>query len=144
MIGKANRIGVKLNGGMRSTPPGAQNSPPQPRGPWGRNRAGGLEGARRGRPGGVVVAWGEGATGRGRSRQAVGFRDKLRADRRIFAAAEVGEMRRIGLVEIGEFECRWPLGDPSQDDFAYCGLEIAKGRPYCAGHCRLVYRVPNA
>jgi GcrA cell cycle regulator len=49
-------------------------------------------------------------------------------------------MRRIGLLDIAEADCRWPIGDPVEDDFAYCGLPISKGHAYCAGHCRLAYR----
>ena len=52
-------------------------------------------------------------------------------------------MRRVGLVAVGEAECRWPIGDPGEEDFAYCGLEVAKGRAYCAGHCRMIYRRPG-
>jgi GcrA cell cycle regulator len=58
--------------------------------------------------------------------------------------AEVGEMRRVRFEEIREFACRWPLGDPKTGEFAYCGLTPAKGQSYCAGHCRMAYRPPNA
>ena len=61
-----------------------------------------------------------------------------------FANAEVGEMRRVGFRDIRRLACRWPIGDPAQGDFAYCGLTPAEGRPYCAGHCRIAYRPPNA
>ena len=53
-------------------------------------------------------------------------------------------MRRVSFADIGEVNCcRWPLGDPTGEDFAYCGLETAKGRSYCAGHCRMAYRPPG-
>jgi GcrA cell cycle regulator len=61
-----------------------------------------------------------------------------------FAEAEVGEMRRVRFEDIREFACRWPLGDPRSGDFAYCGLKPAEGRPYCAGHCRMAYRGAKA
>jgi GcrA cell cycle regulator len=58
---------------------------------------------------------------------------------------EVGEMRRVKFEEIREFACRWPLGEPgSGEELAYCGLESAKGRSYCPGHCRMAYRPPRA
>ena len=54
-------------------------------------------------------------------------------------------MRRVGFADIEEVNCcRWPLGDPTDEDFAYCGLETAKGHSYCAGHCRMAYRPPKA
>jgi GcrA cell cycle regulator len=53
-------------------------------------------------------------------------------------------MRRVRFEEIHESACRWPLGDPRSGEFAYCGLAPAKGQSYCAGHCRMAYRPPNA
>ncbi len=58
--------------------------------------------------------------------------------------AEIGEMRRVCFEDIRDFACRWPLGDPRSGEFAYCGLTPAKGQPYCAGHCRMAYRSPQA
>jgi len=71
-------------------------------------------------------------------------RERVRKATWMFAEAEVGEMRRIGLEAISEGDCKWPLGDPAEEDFAYCGLEAARGQSYCAGHCRMAYRTPNA
>jgi len=122
VIGKANRIGIKLNGGTHSAPIG--EAPSSQRLP-------------------AEISWGR-AGSRARSRVPAVSRERRRTDRWIFATAEVGDMRRIGLAEIGEVECRWPLGDPAQEDFAYCGLPVVRGHAYCAGHCRLAYRLPNA
>ena len=36
------------------------------------------------------------------------------------------------------------LRDPRSGDFAYCRLKPAKGNSYCAGHCRMAYRRPEA
>jgi GcrA cell cycle regulator len=144
VIGKANRIGVKLNG-MRAAPFGDEAGldvpPPLP---WGRKRPPNAEGPRRyeRRPTGETP-WSK-ALSAARSSVPAIAREKRRADRRVYGAAEVGEMRRIGFADIADVECRWPLGDPTQDDFAYCGLQIAKGHAYCPGHCRVVYRPPNA
>ena len=33
--------------------------------------------------------------------------------------------------------CRWPIGDPCDDDFRFC-CESARGT-YCAGHARIAY-----
>lgn len=146
VIGKANRIGIKLNGGM-GHPSQKEALPLAPLAqqiPWGRKRSPPIEGepgAERGT--GAEAGWRQ-RIARAPSRVPAVAREKLRADRRTYAAAEVGEMRRIGLVDIGKVECRWPLGDPTQEDFAYCGLPIARGHAYCAGHCRLAYRSPNS
>lgn len=35
--------------------------------------------------------------------------------------------------------CQWPIGDPSSQDFTFCGAPIEPGRPYCAQHCEAAY-----
>jgi GcrA cell cycle regulator len=142
VIGKANRIGVKLNG-LRSASfeQGSVLESPS-KVPWGstRSRPNG-EKSRPERPPLADIRRRE--VSRARSRAPAIISEKRRADRWIFATAEVGEMRRVGFTEIREVECRWPLGDPTLEDFAYCGLQVARGHAYCAGHCRLAYRFPN-
>ena len=36
--------------------------------------------------------------------------------------------------------CRWPIGDPTQSDFHYCGQRPESGRPYCDAHERRSYQ----
>jgi len=144
VIGKANRIGIKLNGALRSGPIGdaPMMKPPPPEVPWGSHAPAPRKGPRAERPPRAEAPRAR-AVSRARSGGAPAVRERKRADRWPFAAAEVGEMRRIALADIGEVECRWPIGDPTDDDFVYCGLQAAKGHAYCAGHCRLAYRTPN-
>lgn len=49
--------------------------------------------------------------------------------------AEAPEPRRLGLEQLNGATCRWPLGDPGQPDFAFCGLTCS-GR-YCLYHERV-------
>ena len=35
--------------------------------------------------------------------------------------------------------CLWPVGDPKQPDFHFCGQPSETGRPYCADHCAVAY-----
>jgi GcrA cell cycle regulator len=35
--------------------------------------------------------------------------------------------------------CMWPLGDPREQGFKFCGRPAAAGRPYCAEHCAVAY-----
>ncbi len=51
--------------------------------------------------------------------------------------------RRVSIMELREGVCRWPLGDPLQADFAYCGGACATGRTYCEAHSRLAYQPQN-
>jgi len=121
VIGKAHRIGIKLNG-WRTGPA--------------RERAA-VE-----RPQPTEIPKLRPAP-RPRSARPPVPREQKREPSWVFAEAEVGIMRRIGFEAIRASECRWPVGDPRQEDFAYCGLEAAKGQSYCAGHCRVAYRPPK-
>lgn len=46
----------------------------------------------------------------------------------------------ITILELAEGMCRWPVGDPLEDDFHFCGNETREGSSYCAGHHSLAYR----
>jgi GcrA cell cycle regulator len=130
VIGKASRIGIKLNGG------------------------GGASVRGNGAPRAARPQWATGHTARPnadaqRFRAAAARDPQLlpgdgRAAARSFGVAEIGEMRRLRLEDIRESACRWPLGDPRSGDFAYCGLTPVGGQSYCAGHCQMAYRSPHA
>lgn len=51
--------------------------------------------------------------------------------------------RRISIMELREGVCRWPLGDPLQTDFAYCGADCGAGRTYCEAHARIAFQPHN-
>lgn len=40
----------------------------------------------------------------------------------------------------GTKTCSWPVGDPKQPDFQFCGAPSEPGRPYCATHCAQAYQ----
>jgi GcrA cell cycle regulator len=135
VIGKASRIGIKLSGGGRAavrgkTPVCAGRSrwAAIPRLPGAGERSCDAALARDPR----VIP---GSPPRDREERKAAW---------TLGEAEIGEMRRVRFEEIREFACRWPLGDPKTGEFAYCGLTPAKGQSYCAGHCRMAYRPPNA
>ncbi|MGB8819225.1 MAG: GcrA family cell cycle regulator [Rhizobiaceae bacterium] len=50
------------------------------------------------------------------------------------------EPKRIKLVELSERTCKWPLGDPMAQDFAFCGHESGDAGPYCQFHAKLAYQ----
>lgn len=35
--------------------------------------------------------------------------------------------------------CLWPLGDPGEADFHFCGRPAVEGKPYCPDHCARAY-----
>jgi GcrA cell cycle regulator len=48
--------------------------------------------------------------------------------------------RRISIMELKEGVCRWPLGDPLQSEFAYCGADCSSGKTYCEAHARMAFQ----
>jgi len=45
-----------------------------------------------------------------------------------------------GLLDLTAATCRWPVGEPGEADFAFCGAAPFKRYPYCVGHCLIAYR----
>jgi GcrA cell cycle regulator len=37
--------------------------------------------------------------------------------------------------------CLWPIGDPGEQDFHFCGAPAVHGKPYCDEHCARAYIV---
>lgn len=48
--------------------------------------------------------------------------------------------RRLTLVELSERTCKWPVGDPLQDDFHFCGNDSGDASPYCGYHAKLAFQ----
>ena len=47
---------------------------------------------------------------------------------------------RVTIIELKEAMCRWPLGDPSSNEFRYCGSPSTGAGPYCSHHGKLAYQ----
>jgi len=47
---------------------------------------------------------------------------------------------RCTLLELQQWHCRWPLGDPTCQNFGFCGSKPISGLPYCAAHAQRAYR----
>ncbi len=47
---------------------------------------------------------------------------------------------RVTIMELREFMCRWPMGDPTKPDFRFCGGRSNGVLPYCAHHSRIAYQ----
>lgn len=47
---------------------------------------------------------------------------------------------RATILTLTERTCKWPIGDPSTDDFYFCGHPSDPGVPYCPYHCRIAYQ----
>ena len=53
--------------------------------------------------------------------------------------ADKNENSNIKLVDLDSHTCRWPLGDPRDDDFSFCGKKVRSGQTYCDEHAMMAY-----
>lgn len=63
------------------------------------------------------------------------------SDEKVSGSAEnkVTEETNIPLVKLDNHTCRWPLGDPRDDDFCFCGKHVKTGQTYCEEHAAVAY-----
>ncbi|MGA8903049.1 GcrA family cell cycle regulator [Bradyrhizobium sp.] len=83
----------------------------------------------------------------GKSRPKSVPRLQYRLLRKLFSEAEPVETEQTihseqhcSLLELSEERCRWPISNPGEKDFCFCGNRPLEGLPYCAGHSRLAYQ----
>ena len=48
----------------------------------------------------------------------------------------------LKLTELDNHTCRWPIGDPREDNFCFCGKKVRVGQTYCEEHSALAYVKP--
>jgi GcrA cell cycle regulator len=59
--------------------------------------------------------------------------------------AEIEKMaKKLHLLELTERTCKWPIGDPAEDDFYFCGLPAVPGKPYCEHHVAIAFQPLSA
>jgi GcrA cell cycle regulator len=49
-----------------------------------------------------------------------------------------------GLMDLSDTTCRWPVGEPDEANFVFCGAAPFGRYPYCIGHCLIAYRPDSA
>lgn len=47
--------------------------------------------------------------------------------------------RLCGLMDLSDARCRYPIGDPLEPGFGFCGDPTQHGSKYCSGHHKRVY-----
>ena len=63
------------------------------------------------------------------------------ANRKMPQSPSADEARQgVPLMSLKASQCRWPLGDPQDADFGFCGERKLSGLPYCAGHAKIAYQ----
>ena len=48
----------------------------------------------------------------------------------------------VRLDSLSSDMCSWPVGNPSDEGFHFCGGPKVPGKPYCAKHCAVAYIKP--
>jgi GcrA cell cycle regulator len=54
--------------------------------------------------------------------------------------ADIPRLQRRSFLQLKARACRWPVGDPSDPNFFFCGAQRSANKPFCAAHCRRAYR----
>lgn len=47
----------------------------------------------------------------------------------------------VTFADLEPHHCRWPIGDPRNSDFRFCGCRRVIGKPYCEGHVVMAGRM---
>jgi GcrA cell cycle regulator len=75
------------------------------------------------------------------------FRELYRLDAEPFvpieAELDIPLAERKTILTLGECNCRWPIGDPQEADFHFCGKNKVVGLPYCEFHARRAFQPPQ-
>ena len=48
--------------------------------------------------------------------------------------------KKLSLQMLTEHTCKWPIGDPGEEDFHFCGHDSLENRPYCEYHAGVAYQ----
>jgi GcrA cell cycle regulator len=51
---------------------------------------------------------------------------------------------RKSIQTLTEVTCRWPIGDPQNTEFHFCGKNKVPGLPYCEVHARRAFQPPQS
>jgi GcrA cell cycle regulator len=53
------------------------------------------------------------------------------------ARIELPNVLKLEALRIGM--CSWPIGEPGDAAFHFCGASVVPGKPYCSHHCAVAY-----
>lgn len=56
---------------------------------------------------------------------------------------EAPKGQRATIFTLTASTCRWPIGDPGDTDFHFCGAKCSAGNPYCDYHAAMAYQAPQ-
>jgi hypothetical protein len=67
----------------------------------------------------------------------------ITVDAEVSALADPGSTTAAEVYALAPRTCRWPIGDPAQPGFHFCGAPAVE-RPYCERHCAVAYVAPSS
>ena len=56
-----------------------------------------------------------------------------------FSKPEKAKGEKLTVTDLDNHSCRWPLGDPKDEGFHFCGKKVRSGQTYCEEHSAIVY-----
>lgn len=60
--------------------------------------------------------------------------------RRVAKEAALPVSDRVTILELSGSMCRWPIGDPTNAEFRFCGCRAVGTLPYCQDHARVAFQ----
>ena len=69
-------------------------------------------------------------------------KDEEQENAAVAATAET-KPAAVKLTDLDNHTCRWPIGDPKDENFHFCGKKVRIGQTYCEEHAALAYVKPN-
>ena len=55
------------------------------------------------------------------------------------AKPEINRHGKTMLTDLDNHTCRWPIGDPKDENFHFCGKKVKIGQTYCDEHANIAY-----
>lgn len=46
----------------------------------------------------------------------------------------------VTVMNVKDSMCKWPIGDPADPNFSFCGRTSSEGSPYCAEHAKVAFQ----
>ena len=61
-------------------------------------------------------------------------------EKRVQKVSAQDNRQGVPLTTLKANQCRWPFGDPRDENFGFCGCQSIPGLPYCAEHAKIAYQ----
>jgi len=69
----------------------------------------------------------------------LGLKSRPSPIKRVAKPQQEEKERIFTITDLSSSTCRWPIGDPKESNFRFCGATVFHGKSYCAEHCDLAY-----